>query len=131
MKKILLIISILFFIINPAKTDAATPTPTTAAYPTAKEALDKKLNEQINNLKEKIASRVSELNLVERRGMIGVISEVSGNKITLTDASGKTRFVDVDEITKQQTRYTEHTHLPGEMCFCLPFYLLSSIFIFF
>lgn len=76
--------------------NAATATP---AEPT-KAPLNEKLNEQINQLKEKIASRVSELNLVEKRGMIGVVSEVSGSKITLTDVQGNTRFVDVDEITK-------------------------------
>src|SRR5574342_384350 len=99
MKKIFLIIQLLTIFTLPVQVDAATPTPTTAASPT-KEALDKKLSEQISNLKEKIASRVSELNLVDRRGMIGVISEVSGNKITATDISNKTRFIDVDEITK-------------------------------
>lgn len=96
MKK-LLIFTILFFLLFQSTTSAAT-TPTPA--PTTKETLDKKLSEQINNLKEKIASRVSELNLVEKRGMIGVITEVSGNKLTLTDVYGKTRFADVDEITK-------------------------------
>lgn len=78
--------------------NAATPTPATTT-PT-KQAINEKLNEQINQLKEKIASRVSELNLVEKRGMIGTVSEVSGSKITLTDVQGNTRFVDVDEITK-------------------------------
>jgi len=99
MKKLLIISTLFFLILAPAKVFAATPTPATNASPTD-EALDKKLTDQINNLKEKIASRVSELNLVERRGMIGVISEVSGNKINVTDILGKTRFIDVDEITK-------------------------------
>lgn len=76
---------------------AATPTPT----PTdEKSAISDKLNQEINNLKEKIASRVSELNLVEKRGLIGTIAEVSGNQVTITDLSGKSRFIDVDEITK-------------------------------
>jgi len=98
MKKLLILV-ILFFLVFHPTANAATPTPT-KPQPSTKETLDKKLSDQINNLKEKIASRVSELNLVERRGMIGVISEVSGNKLTLTDIYGKTRFADVDEITK-------------------------------
>ncbi len=78
------------------KVVSSTPTPTKAADNAVKEKLD----EQINDLKEKIASRVSELKLVEKRGIIGTVSEVSATKITLTDASGRTRLVDVDEITK-------------------------------
>lgn len=71
-----------------------------ATGPTAAPTSDAKLNNQINQLKEKIASRVSELNLVEKRGMIGIIEEVKGNQITLVDVAGKKRFVDVDELTK-------------------------------
>jgi hypothetical protein len=79
-----------------AATPSAAPSPSTSD----KSAISQKLNDEINNLKEKIASRVSELNLVEKRGIIGAVSEVSGNQITMTDTAGKTRFVDVDEITK-------------------------------
>ncbi len=89
---------------------AATPTPTkitssTSTTPSistssANKALGEKLNEQINELKERIASRVAELNLVEKRGAIGTVKETSGNQITFTDLSGKTRYIDVDEITK-------------------------------
>lgn len=74
-------------------------TPTVAASPTSK-TVSEKLNDQINQLKEKIASRVSELNLVEKRGVLGTIADSGANQITLTDISGKTRFIDVDEITK-------------------------------
>lgn len=84
--------------ITQAPVDQTEPT-TAAPSPTGK-SLDKKLNNQINQLKEKIASRVSELNLVEKRGIIGVVTGVAANQITLTDVAGNTRFVDVDEITK-------------------------------
>ncbi|HSA83726.1 MAG TPA: hypothetical protein VLF20_02460 [Patescibacteria group bacterium] len=101
MKKIIsfIFIIVIILIANPTVVFAATPTPTPkATTPTA--AISEKLNEQINELKEKIASRVSELNLVEKRGMIGIVTEVSGSKISTTDVLGNTRFVDVDEITK-------------------------------
>jgi len=100
-KQILTIISLLIFLsATPAYAASPTPTDKTTPTPSTKPAISEKLNNQINELKEKIASRVSELNLVEKRGMIGVVTEVSGNKITLTDVAGKTRIVDVDEITK-------------------------------
>ena len=106
MKKVLLTIIFSFVAIAlPTNAYALTATPTKAAAattvsPTKSEALQDKLDNQIDELKQKIASRVSELNLVEKRGIIGTVSEVAANKITITDLSGKNRFVDVDEITK-------------------------------
>jgi hypothetical protein len=105
MKKIfcLFIIVILTTLVSVPSVNAQKPTeaqdkPGTSVTPS--ESVGQKFNEQINQLKEKIASRVAELNLVEKRGIIGTVSEVSGNKITLIDKSNKTRFIDVDEITK-------------------------------
>ncbi len=72
-----------------------TPTPGTTS-----EDKQQTLINQINNLKEKVASKVAELKLVEKRGIIGVVTQASDNKITLTDGFGETRFVDVDELTK-------------------------------
>ncbi len=100
MRKISIVITaILFIFLYAGHADALTPTPSPRSAPSQND-IKEKLNEQINQLKEKIASRVSELNLVEKRGIIGVVSTVSGNQITLTDVAGKTRQVDVDEITK-------------------------------
>lgn len=76
----------LFSVFTPAY--AATPTP------------NEKLNQQIDKLKDKIASRVSELNLVEKRGIVGIVQSTKTNQVVLTDPSGQTRLVDVDEITK-------------------------------
>ncbi|HSW89198.1 MAG TPA: hypothetical protein VLG12_08595 [Candidatus Saccharimonadales bacterium] len=59
-----------------------------------------KIDQQINNLKTKIASRVAQLNLVEKRGMIGTVVQTSGTEIQLTDQQNNIRFVDVDELTK-------------------------------
>jgi hypothetical protein len=113
MKNILLMITLLLLIsvntqaVNAqTKTTTSTKTQTTtqSASPSAAEnnkaGLEEKLNDQVNKLKDKIASRVSELNLVEKRGVIGTVTEASANKITVTDPEGKTRFIDVDEITK-------------------------------
>lgn len=84
---------------------ASTPVPTetettpSTTMPT-EQSINEKLNEQINQLKERIASRVAELNLVEKRGIIGTVTEISNNKINFIDLVGKTRIIDVDEITK-------------------------------
>lgn len=76
---------------------AVTPTP--SPKPTS-ESVTQKLTTEITDLKEKIASRVASLKLVEKRGMVGSIKEISGTLITLEDTNGKNRLVDVDEITK-------------------------------
>ncbi len=94
---ILIIIGI-FFIgrIYPAL--AITPT-SPPAQPTSESTVEN-LSTQINKLKEKIATRVAQLKLVEKRGIVGTVQEVNGMIITLYDIHGRVRTVDVDEITK-------------------------------
>jgi hypothetical protein len=65
---------------------AGTPTPT-----------DSSLLEQVAN---EIASKTAQLNLVEKRGIIGTVTDSSSTQITLSDLNGNIRFVDVDELTK-------------------------------
>ena len=67
---------------------AAPPTPT------------QDLQQQVNEITSKIASKVATLKLVEKRGIIGTVTDSSDTQITLTDTNGNTRLVDVDEITK-------------------------------
>ena len=47
-----------------------------------------------------IASRVAQLKLVEKRGIVGKVNDVANTQITITDSQNNTRFVDVDELTK-------------------------------
>jgi hypothetical protein len=86
----------LLLLISPLTAVAATsPTPTPA-----KTIPSDSLTKEITNLKDKIASRVAELKLVEKRGIVGIVSDVKDTQITLTDIKGDTRFIDVDELTK-------------------------------
>ncbi|MEK7605855.1 MAG: DUF5666 domain-containing protein [Patescibacteria group bacterium] len=83
---------------------AVTPTPiksgpSPSPKPTS-ESVTQKLTTEITDLKEKIASRVAQLKLVEKRGMIGSIKEINGTTLTLEDINGNNRLIDVDEITK-------------------------------
>lgn len=103
MKKLLIIILLTILLIPSAAVPvlALNASPTTqSASAAAEKSLSEKLNKQISQLKERIASRVAELNLVEKRGIIGTVTETSADKITVTDLAGKTRIIDVDEITK-------------------------------
>ena len=89
-KNILYILLILFALISYFDVSyAASPTPT--------ESLTQ---QQINALTNKIASRVAQLKLVEKRGIIGNVTDVSNTQITINDVGGNTRFVDIDEFTK-------------------------------
>src|ERR1035437_5362298 len=54
----------------------------------------------LQKVANEIASKTAQLNLVEKRGIIGTVTDVSGTQITLSDLNGNTRFVDVDELTK-------------------------------
>lgn len=93
MKKIILVSIILLipflFLRNSAK-----------AQDSSTSSADQATQQAIENLKNKIASQVSSMNLEEKKGMIGVITSVQDNAFTLTDISGNTIDVDVDEITK-------------------------------
>lgn len=88
--KIIFIFSLLFFIfVNIVQ--AATPAP---------DPIKETLDEQVSELKDRIASRVAELNLVEKRGIVGTVTGITGTQLTLSDLRGDIRFVDVDELTK-------------------------------
>lgn len=82
----------------------ASPTPAKSTpTPTPKESL----TEKISQLKDRIASRVTQLKLVEKKGIIGTVQEVSETKIKLTDVQGTIQLVDVDEITKFASQAAE------------------------
>lgn len=58
------------------------------------------ITKQIDQLKDKVASKVAELKLVEKRGLLGKVTDATDTQITITDLDGNIRFVDVDEFTK-------------------------------
>ncbi len=61
---------------------------------------DSVIQQQLQELKTNIASKVAQLNLVEKKGIIGKVSDVNDTQITVTDLLGNTRYIDVDELTK-------------------------------
>lgn len=82
-------LSIYLYISIPNSYAAISPTPT--------ESLTQ---QQINALTNRIASRVAQLKLVEKRGVIGKVTDVSNTQITLSNKDGNIRFIDIDEFTK-------------------------------
>lgn len=85
-KKILLFVVCCLLLV--ASAEAATPTP----VDTTQQIRDRLITN--------IASRVAQLKLVEKRGIIGIVTDVTNTQIVVTDLQNNTRFVDVDELTK-------------------------------
>lgn len=90
MKKLFAIFAVFLFLLFLSQ-NAIAQTPTVS---------DKDTKAQIDELQTKIASRVAQLDLVEKRGIVGTVTDSTDTLITLTDLSGKTRLIDVDELTK-------------------------------
>lgn len=99
MKKILLVLLVGFIVVlnQPVLSFAQTPTVAPSHNQVPK---DSKELENIQKIKEIVASRVAELDLVEKRGLLGSVKEINGMKIVITDIRGNSRNVDVDELTK-------------------------------
>lgn len=94
MKKIIFFVLLSLFLITPAvnaQTVKKAVTPTETPTPSVSDIEE--------NLASKIASKVAQLKLVEKRGVVGKVTEVEGTQITFEDRSGKTRYGDVDELT--------------------------------
>lgn len=102
MKKIFLLITIIVLLAPKhifAQTDSvsASPTPTIASDDSdSSDATDNK----IDQIKDRVTSKVAKLKLVEKRGVVGTVDSVSGNEIRVNDLNDKTRIIDVDELTK-------------------------------
>lgn len=74
---------------------AQTPTATSSAAPTEEEN-----QEQIERIKDIVASRVAELKLVEKRGVLGTAESTKSTQIVLIDGKNSKRIIDIDEITE-------------------------------
>lgn len=101
----LIIISLYYFLFTDSA-NAAIPEPTVSEKPKAtptsidNPSVTDGLNQQINALKSRIASRVAQLKLVEKRGIVGTVTDASDTQITLSDYQDNKRFIDVDELTR-------------------------------
>lgn len=85
------ILSIFFlgFLVLKTEAQVVTPTPTNTD-----------LQQKAQKLLELVASDAARLNLTEKRGIIGAVTDSASTQITVDDVHGNTRFIDVDELTK-------------------------------
>jgi len=93
MKKTFFIIIILLTILGSTVSASFALTPTATLKPSPETS-------KLDDLKTRIASRVAQLNLVEKRAIVGTVTEISGTQIILEDVKKEKRYIDVDELTK-------------------------------
>ncbi len=110
MKKLNLLFILLLlitFAVGPAA--AATPTPSPAdsksitTTPSRKSAPTPTLTQQdtqIEKIKDLVASKVAQLKLVDKRGIVAKVKSATDTQITATNLNNKEVIIDVDELTK-------------------------------
>lgn len=90
----LLIIAYLVVPVASAQTKAPDPA-TSSAKPTQSQAA---VDREVQNLKDKIANKVSELQKKKKRGISGVISEISDKEITIESEDSETFTITLDDV---------------------------------
>lgn len=96
MKKIFLTLTIILSLLgNTAVTFAQTNTPASTSKVTPTKA-----DSQIEKIKDLVASKVAELKLVDKRGILGTVKSSSNTQINITDSRGVAAQIDIDELTK-------------------------------
>lgn len=97
-KSLLFLLLVISYSLLVGPAHAATPTPADKAQ------------EIRDQLITNIASRVAQLKLVEKRGIIGKVTNTTNTQITIVDLQNNTRFIDVDELTKFSSITTKGTY---------------------
>lgn len=99
MKKILLFLTIaIAFVATTTVVFAQTETPDDET-PTPK-ASPTKADSQIEKIKDLVASKVAELKLVDKRGVLGTVKSKTNTQINVTNSRGEAAQIDIDELTK-------------------------------
>lgn len=97
------IITIIIIITGVSLAQNSTPSATPKSPKVELVSTDAAELERIQKIKEMVAKKVKELKLVEKRGIIGRVKEVTNNtQITIVDRENQSRIIDIDELTKFQ-----------------------------
>ena len=97
MKKIFLTLIITIAIVATTQVAFAQTSPTAA--PTSK-VTPTKADSQIEKIKDLVASKVAELKLVDKRGVLGTVKSKTNTQINVTNSHGEATQIDIDELTK-------------------------------
>ncbi len=77
-----------------AEENEPTAAPSNNQIPDSDEAM-----KRVQRIKDIVASKVAELNLVEKRGVVATVTETSNTEIKAIDMRGNTVNINVDELT--------------------------------
>lgn len=104
MKKILfLLIALIIFVPNSVlaqeETEDEELSPTAAPSTNQVPESDEEI-ERVQRIKDIVASKVAELNLVEKKGIIATVTELGSTEIKGVDYKNQNITIDVDELTK-------------------------------
>ena len=94
-KKYLTTLLIMAYLVVPVAS-AQTKAPTSAT--TSAAPVQTKVDKEVQNLKDKIANKVSELQKKKKRGISGVISEISDKSIIIESEDSETFTITLDEV---------------------------------
>lgn len=96
MKKLIIIfftITSVFLLTQNAIAQSPSVKPTSSTSPSVDE-------DQVERIKDIVASRVAELNLVEKKGALGKVLTSTSTQVTLEDIQGNKQIIEIDELTK-------------------------------
>jgi hypothetical protein len=104
MKKLIFIFLLTFLTVTNvyavSPTPKSSPSPTQRASRTTPTPTLTQDAEQIEKIKDLVASKVAELKLVDKRGILGKVKNTSNSQISLVDIKNKELIIDIDELTK-------------------------------
>lgn len=98
MKKIFYLLFTIYYLLFTTVVFAQTPT--TANVSPTKKPTSIPADTQIEKIKDLVASKVAELKLVDKRGIVGYVKSTTNTQIVLTNHQNIEVKVDIDELTK-------------------------------
>lgn len=106
MKKIIFFVGIFFIATHAVSVFAQTPTPskskTASISATPQDSPTPTPKSRIDEIKEKVANTVASLNLVQKKGFIGIVQSIDKTQFIVNTSNGA-QVVEFDELTKIQS----------------------------
>ena len=99
MKKLFLTLTIILFLTTPQIILAQEADPTTSPSANQLPESDEEI-ERVQRIKDIVASKVAELNLVEKKGIIATVTDTTNTEIKGVDIKGENVEISVDELTE-------------------------------
>lgn len=100
MKTLIFLLVFCFALAASTTVFAATPAPTKKLTPTPAVTQEEKQVDTIEKIKDLVASKVAELKLVDKRGILGTVKSTTNTQIVIENNNKTQVMIDIDELTK-------------------------------